>query len=121
MKGLHGLILNPACLNPQGKPLSVIILLVRFFIFEGDQPVARIYILIALAVIVVWLAVRYVRRKNIESQPPPNAADQQAKQAESEDMVRCAHCNVHLPKSESSTSQGKFFCSDEHRRLHLKN
>jgi uncharacterized protein len=25
-----------------------------------------------------------------------------------------------LPRSESLTSEGKFFCSDEHRRLHLE-
>ena len=35
----------------------------------------------------------------------------------SEDMVRCDRCGVHLPKSESFLSQGRFFCSDEHRRL----
>jgi uncharacterized protein len=32
-------------------------------------------------------------------------------------MVRCTVCGVHLPRSESFTSRGKFFCSDEHRRL----
>jgi len=35
-------------------------------------------------------------------------------------MVRCVYCGVHLPRSESLTSDGKFFCSDEHRRLHLE-
>ncbi|MDD5403746.1 MAG: PP0621 family protein [Sulfuricella sp.] len=35
-----------------------------------------------------------------------------------EDMVRCAQCGVHLPKSESILSRGEFFCSDEHRRQH---
>ncbi len=39
---------------------------------------------------------------------------------EGEDMVRCIHCGVHLPRSESITSEGKFFCSEEHRRLHLE-
>jgi uncharacterized protein len=39
---------------------------------------------------------------------------------EGEDMVRCVHCGVHLPRSESVTSEGEFFCSDEHRRLHLQ-
>jgi uncharacterized protein len=39
---------------------------------------------------------------------------------EGEDMVRCVHCGVHLPRSESIISEGKFFCSDEHRRLHAK-
>lgn len=35
-----------------------------------------------------------------------------------EDMVRCAQCGVHLPKSEGILSRGEFYCSDEHRRLH---
>lgn len=57
-----------------------------------------------------------------------NMQDQQ-KQAEREElpssggeenMVRCAHCSVHLPRSESITSRGEFFCSDEHRRIHLQ-
>ena len=34
-----------------------------------------------------------------------------------EDMVRCAVCGVHLPRSESITSHGEFYCSDEHRQL----
>ena len=33
-----------------------------------------------------------------------------------EDMVRCAQCGVHLPKSESILSRGEFYCSEEHRR-----
>jgi len=37
-----------------------------------------------------------------------------------EDMVCCLHCSTHLPKSESVSSEGKFFCSEEHRRLHLE-
>jgi uncharacterized protein len=32
-------------------------------------------------------------------------------------MVRCAVCGVHLPRSESFTSRGQYFCTDEHRRL----
>jgi uncharacterized protein len=31
-----------------------------------------------------------------------------------EDMVRCAHCGVHLPRSESRMSAGKLFCCEEH-------
>jgi len=37
-----------------------------------------------------------------------------------EDMVRCSVCGVHLPRSESFTSKGKFFCTDEHRRVGLQ-
>ena len=35
-----------------------------------------------------------------------------------EDMVRCVHCGVHQPKSESILSGGKFYCSPEHHQLH---
>lgn len=34
-----------------------------------------------------------------------------------EDMVRCAQCGVHLPRSESVLSDEAFYCSPEHRRL----
>jgi len=32
-----------------------------------------------------------------------------------EDMVRCAQCGVHLPRSEGIEADGQFFCSAEHR------
>jgi uncharacterized protein len=37
-----------------------------------------------------------------------------------EDMVRCAQCGVHLPRSESLTTASAFYCSAEHRRIHDK-
>jgi len=37
-----------------------------------------------------------------------------------EDMVRCDHCGVHLPRSESLTTRGNFYCSADHQRQHLK-
>lgn len=33
-----------------------------------------------------------------------------------EDMVRCARCGVHFPKSEGVQADGKYYCSDAHRR-----
>jgi uncharacterized protein len=30
-------------------------------------------------------------------------------------MVACAGCGVHLPRSEALLSQGRFYCSEEHR------
>jgi uncharacterized protein len=36
-----------------------------------------------------------------------------------EPMVRCAHCGIHFPASESvGGPPGAVFCSEEHRRLH---
>jgi uncharacterized protein len=30
--------------------------------------------------------------------------------------VQCARCGVHLPRSESTTTQGRTYCSAEHQR-----
>jgi len=37
-----------------------------------------------------------------------------------EDMVRCSHCGLHLPKGESVRAEGKDFCSAEHRDAYRK-
>ena len=37
-----------------------------------------------------------------------------------EDMVKCAHCGVYLPRSESVASGNLSFCCEEHRRLHMQ-
>ena len=72
-------------------------------------------LLFAVIALLVYWALKVFRREvkrrhESQGESPPAAG---------EDMVRCAHCSVHLPKSESITTQGKFFCSDQHRRLHL--
>ncbi len=68
---------------------------------------SRLLFLLAI-VIVVYLLLRSYRRPA----PKQDAA------APAEEMVRCAQCGVHLPKSESILAGGKFFCSDAHRREH---
>lgn len=69
-------------------------------------------ILLALAAWVVYRLVKnYGRRIKQEDEPKPEAG---------EDMVRCAHCGVHLPRSESIVSHGESFCTNEHRQLHQK-
>ena len=37
-----------------------------------------------------------------------------------EPMVRCAHCGIHLPRSEAVLSQGKTWCSQEHAKLGIR-
>ncbi|MEI2418378.1 PP0621 family protein [Orrella sp. JC864] len=34
-----------------------------------------------------------------------------------EPMVRCAHCGIHLPRSEALLTQGQTWCGPEHARL----
>lgn len=63
----------------------------------------RLLLLVAI-VVVVFLLIRFYR-KNTPQQD----------MAVTEDMVRCAHCGVHLPEGESIQADGNFFCSAEHR------
>jgi uncharacterized protein len=70
---------------------------------------SRLLFLLAL-VIVVYLLLRSLRKQ------PPKQSD--SAPAATEEMVRCAQCNVHLPKSEAILAGGNFYCSDAHRREH---
>ncbi|MFA5521424.1 MAG: PP0621 family protein [Castellaniella sp.] len=49
--------------------------------------------------------------------PPRVRKPEQPATRETEAMVRCAHCGIHLPRSEAVLSQGKTWCSTEHARL----
>jgi uncharacterized protein len=73
---------------------------------------AKFLLLLALG-IVVYLIVSRMRsqgeRKQARDAPPTSTLP--------EDMVRCAVCKVHLPRSESFVSRGQHFCSDEHLKL----
>lgn len=74
----------------------------------------KFLLLVALGAIVYFLLRNYkraiARQQGDDRQAAPAART-------SEDMVRCAHCGVHLPRSESYLSGGELYCSDEHRRL----
>ena len=67
-------------------------------------------IFLVLAVALAWVVYKAYRKSSMRDRPPRAAAP--------EDMVRCAHCGVHLPRSESHARDENFFCSEEHLRLH---
>lgn len=69
-------------------------------------------LLIAFGVWVVYRILKNYGRSVRQDQAPPAGTG--------EDMVRCAHCGVHLPRSEAIASQGEFYCTNEHRQLHQK-
>ncbi|MDE2118500.1 MAG: hypothetical protein KGJ19_07880 [Betaproteobacteria bacterium] len=68
---------------------------------------SRLLFLLAVIAIIYWLLKSY--RKQL---PKEDTTSMQA-----EDMVRCVHCGVHLPKRESIQAGDKFYCSEEHRRM----
>jgi uncharacterized protein len=67
---------------------------------------SRLLFLFAVIAVVYWLLKSY--RKQSSKQDVPTVAG--------EDMVRCTQCGVHLPKSEATLADGKFFCGEAHRR-----
>jgi uncharacterized protein len=70
----------------------------------------RLFVLIVLVVLAVWL----VRRALSASSPGKSRPGRTLSEGE---LVRCAHCGVHLPRSEARQAAGALFCSEEHARL----
>jgi uncharacterized protein len=71
----------------------------------------RLLLIIAIVAVVFWWFKSARKRQQQQDRPdvqPPEA----------EDMVRCAKCGVHLPKNESYSVGGKFYCSEAHSRSH---
>jgi uncharacterized protein len=68
------------------------------------------YVVLALVLVVAWFVIRAHLRKIDRPRHDQAAKD--------EDMVRCVHCGVHLPRSESVMSGELFYCSPDHRQLH---
>lgn len=73
--------------------------------------VSRLLFLAAVAAVVYWLLKSYRERLPKDS---PNENGSAA-----EDMVRCAHCGVHFPKSEGVLANGKYYCSEAHQRASM--
>lgn len=69
----------------------------------------KILLLIAIGFIVFAIFKAYQR--SLQKTPPP------ARESAVEDMVKCAHCGVNLPRSEAIYTGGDFFCTPEHKRL----
>jgi uncharacterized protein len=72
---------------------------------------AKIILLVLGLALVYWLVRSYRRRVDRGDAQKPATT-------QGENMVRCALCGVHLPRSESLTTQGSFYCSAEHQRAH---
>ena len=67
------------------------------------------YLLIVLA---LWAAIMIVRHLYRTSR---SRRDSSADASAPADMVRCAHCGLHVPKSEALCDGAHCFCSEEHR------
>jgi uncharacterized protein len=67
-------------------------------------------VVLLVVVLVLWLA-RAARRTPVARKPPPAQRPPAI-----EDMVRCAHCGVHLPRRDALVgSASGLYCSEAHR------
>jgi len=81
---------------------------------------ARLLYIIVLFVVSL-LVLKYVRRKIDEHTNKLNQAKlNQSKQTGAKDMLKCQHCDLHIPKNEAIRQGDKVFCSLEHARRHLE-
>jgi uncharacterized protein len=72
--------------------------------------VGKLLLILAAIALVIFIVKSYQR--NIQGRPEPPTP----RAGGGEDMVRCARCGVHFPRSEGIMTGGKYFCSEEHRR-----
>jgi uncharacterized protein len=73
----------------------------------------RLVVIIVLVVLAVWL-VRKALRAAATGQETKLRRGEAAVNGE---LVRCAHCGVHLPRVEAREKEGALYCSEEHARL----
>lgn len=69
---------------------------------------------ILLLIAAVWVVILLVRRYQ-RSLVQPHTTVKPV-----ENMVKCAHCAVNLPRGEAIYTQGDFYCTAEHQRLGKK-
>ena len=69
----------------------------------------RLLVLILLAVVAAWLIRRALRRAAMHDAPEASVVR--------DELVRCAHCGLLLPRAEARESADAIYCSEEHARL----
>lgn len=67
----------------------------------------RLFFFVALIVAAFWLWRRYIR-------PAINGQKRTPPPVDPRPMVRCAHCQVHLPLSQAIKHDDQWFCSQAH-------
>lgn len=77
-----------------------------------EDCVLKIILLIVIVFVAVLVFRAYKRALDKPSAP--------VRDSKPEDMVKCAHCGVNLPRSEAIYSGGDFFCTPEHQKLGQK-
>jgi uncharacterized protein len=75
----------------------------------------RVVLLLAGVAALVWLVRRAFDPAADRPEGKRSAGDTGAQRAD--ELVRCAHCGVHVPRVEATDRDGRLYCSQEHARL----
>jgi uncharacterized protein len=79
------------------------------------------YLLWAVVILGALLVARMITHRAAAKSLAKHKPDsQQPHSGASENMVRCAHCGIHLPQSEAVLIEGRTWCSPEHVRLGMR-
>lgn len=80
------------------------------------------YLLWAIIILGALMAARLIAHRSAARTLTKNkpGASQQNEKSTTEQMVRCAHCGIHMPQSEAMLIEGQTWCSQEHARLGAK-
>lgn len=70
----------------------------------------KFLLVLAVVLLIAWLW-RSGRRDL------PGSGDRPAPPPGPQEMVRCDHCGVHLPRNEAAAGRIGLYCSPEHRQL----
>lgn len=68
-----------------------------------------LFLAIVLLVVWLWRSGRRSEERSDQAAPPTPTGPQE--------MVRCAHCGVHLPHGDAVVGRIGLYCSPEHRQL----
>ncbi len=66
--------------------------------------------------LIIWFGI-YIFKRSIGQSNTPKTKDNVEGAEKVEDMVQCATCAVHLPRTEAFLVNGDFYCS----KLHIQN
>jgi uncharacterized protein len=68
------------------------------------------FVLLGVAVYIAFRFLRVTQRRS-------NRAASGDSRSVSEPMISCAHCGLNVPRSEAVAADGRWYCSESHRRL----
>lgn len=79
-------------------------------------------VVIVVALLIARVLARQATKSTLASKQPKQAPPRvpPTKPQHPESMVRCAHCGIHMPRSEAVLMDGKTWCSQEHARLGVR-